>query len=270
MLLEDSEFKPEPILPRFFWRRSFAVFVDLFLVAILFTLLVAMIQPFVSFPLIAPSALHFTSCADVTESQRSLPVIQTMKLQSNETLSVSRCEISNMGLLRHSMLSVSAVKIQGNATFTRSVVYPVNDQNEFTVAFDTSPFLWLFAPAIFAAFTFYRRQTPGKTITSLQIVSIQGLVPQLGSLVKREYLRLWFFVVIGIVSIAQLLFFDQTNTPEEMAKSLDGLMVSSWPFALLVLVPILFLSPYLFSLLRWNGQMFYDKITGFVVKKVMK
>jgi uncharacterized RDD family membrane protein YckC len=256
-----------PTLPRYFWHRVFAFLIDYSLIVLASTFIVAAIQPLVSTPLWAPALVNLKSCTDVTESQKSSQVAAALKLNGDETLFATLCQVSNLGLLKQQVLTVGASSQYGKSNQTRAVFYPVDDKLQYAQTVDTTPLVWLICPAVFALWSIRFTATPGKKLAKLRIVPVDRAISTAPNMLRREYLRFFPQVAYAALTIIFSFFVSAPDSIEALATATQSLHPMSWQFIIPILAAFLLLAPYFYSFFRWRGKMVYDSIAGFEVIK---
>ncbi|TXI08391.1 MAG: hypothetical protein E6Q76_07230 [Rhizobium sp.] len=272
-----SDYQMASLPSRHFWRRLGAYFIDLVLCQVAFTLLFLAISMVAPWDLTLPS-LQKQQC-EPTASGPIIPKIEAeWPLQPGETRANQLCHISWLGSKGYSVLVSTVSSQEGSAISTRALTLPVDDNGNpidpgVTVR-PTSSVVLLLLPLAFALCSAKGRRTPGKRLTSLQVTTVENSALPFGLAAKREILKFLPLMLLAIVNLVSIFVLRPYLPPIEqlIQQARDSSFLSSSGFFALtgVLAPLLFvfgLVWWVFPLMIWRGQTFYDRFCDTMVVK---
>lgn len=254
------------------WRRLIALLIDYSLIYIMVPVAIALIQPNIETKIQVPSLINTQACELASELGIYEGTTEQMKHEKYQSQPAAKCRFSSNGFLEKNYLILRVGYVEGNGTYTKSISILVNSNLEAIPLFDLSPFLYTLVPLVFAVILFIFGNTPGKKILSLYLENQTKEKRTLVRYIKREYLRNFPIVGIGIYQILfGIIYHPPVDIETEIANIKSIILENSGAFtSLLVTISlvIIVILPYPLSLRRWNGIFFYDKATGFDVHKL--
>ncbi|MGV1788909.1 RDD family protein [Rhizobium sp. A37_96] len=278
MSFAASDHQMATLPPRRLWRRLGAYLIDIVIFQIAFTLLFLAISAVTPWDLTLPS-LQKRHCEITTSSGALVDKIEAeWPLQPGETRTNQLCRISWLGSKGYTVLVSEVTSQQGSTTSTRALSVPVNGSGDAidlnATVRPTSSIVLLLLPLAFALFTANGRRTPGKRLTSLRVITVENDTLPLGLAVKREILKLLPLTLLGVFNLASLLFLRPSMPPLEdlIQQARDASLLSASGFLALTgaLAPLLFVFTlvwWIFPLIVWRGQTFYDRLCDTLVVK---
>lgn len=258
--------------PRFFWRRAFAFLADMTLVSLLtFALLLPlhMLAP----NHVAPLKSLFTAkqCILLPEPPKAFAeTIPAGYFSDNGPIYFYQCRISAYFITESFVGAAFTVEREEGSmvTKTKRLTRITNERGEPLNALDPSDIV--IALFVMFGFAYFLRnkngQTPGKRIFGLQVVAESPEQPlSFKRYLARETLRNIFFVGQGLLTLIAFLSYQIGSNHAFFAAIIVvfadmGVFSALWIAFLATLVIWYFL-----PLLRWRGQMQYDRLTGFEV-----
>ncbi|MGR9193145.1 RDD family protein [Rhizobium leguminosarum] len=111
------------------------------------------------------------------------------------------------------------------------------------------------------------RRTVGKWILSIRVVTLEGAPPHLAKALKRELLKfLPWIALVGIESSVAVTA-SKPDLDAMIQAARDGTGATAISIAASVFLVILALLWWFLPLIRWRGQMFYDRFAGCEVRR---
>lgn len=263
--------------PRHFWRRLAAYLIDIIIFQIAFTFLFLALSTVTPWDVTLPF-LQKQQCNDTTSGPLIPKIEAEWPLQPGETRSNQLCRMSWLGSKGYNLFVSKVVSQQGSATSIRALSVPVDDNGNpidpsVTIR-PASSIVLLLLPLAFAYCSAGGRRTPGKRLLSLRVTTVEDGPVALGLAAKREIFKFLPFVLIAILNLVSLFLLRPSLPPIEqlIQQARDpNLFTASGIFALTgALAPMLFVFTliwWLYPLIVWRGQTFYDR---FCDTKVVK
>jgi uncharacterized RDD family membrane protein YckC len=259
--------------PRLFWRRVFAYLIDMAVFEVLFSMLlsvVALVIPLnVGMPL-----FQSTRCEQVDSGPLVEKVENEWPLKPGEKRQNQICHVTR--LIGQDTVFFETAVISGNpdggAFSSRSVSTPLG-QNGEPINPVSSPMGtlagFLLIPLAFAYFSANGRRTLGKKILSLRVTTIEGGSPNLSMEVKREFLK---FLPVILFAGASLVGAAIAATPDQSFETMiramrDGTAATTTPILASAVILIGTFLWWALPLVKWRGQMFYDRFCGCEVRR---
>lgn len=276
MSFAASDHQIASLPPRHFWRRAIAYGVDMIIFRIVFALLFFVLSTVTPWDMTLP--LLTSQRCDVTTTGPLIAKIEAeWPLQPGETRTNLLCHISWLGSNGYYVFRSQVVKQQGATTSARAVTISVNEKVEpVTSVIAVNPagdIVLLILPFVFAYCSTGGRRTLGKQLMSLRIRTVDNDAVTFGMATKREALKFMPLTLLAIVNLVNLL---QSVPPDMVDKLIQqardpNLFTTSGILALTgALMPTLFVFAliwWLFPLIIWRGQTFYDRLCDTKVVK---
>lgn len=262
----DKDSRPK----RHFWRRGGAFVVD-FLLAYAVAVVILMAVD-------AATGGHFyywggigtrTACNEAPPSPLLAQVDALSPLAPGWTRIAFFCEQGAIGGKTRHIIGVNDW-IQGdNLTRTSSFTIPVSDTgDQFDARLKLDPTA-LVAYAVMLGWAWAVGRSPGKRLLGLVVRPVASADEARTVRFRREVLRLGPLALFALVEVILVLagwwFVDTLPAHLRMMQ-----FVIDKIFILITLYTILalpFAAYYVLPLLRWRGQMFYDRLTGTMVER---
>ncbi len=263
--------------PRHFWRRLGAYLIDIIIFQIVFTFLFLAVSKVTPWDVTLPF-LQNQQCTETTSGPLIPKIEAEWPLQPGETRSNQLCHISWLGSKGYTVFVSKVVSQQGTGTSIRAVSVPVDDNGNpidpSVTMRPSSSIVLLLLPLAFAYASASGKRTPGKRLLSLRVTTVEDGPLALGLAAKREIFKFLPFVLIAIFNRVSLFLLPSSLPPFEqlIQQARDpNLFTASGLFALTgALAPMLFVFTliwWLYPLIVWRGQTFYDR---FCDTKVVK
>ncbi|AYG66522.1 MULTISPECIES: RDD family protein [unclassified Rhizobium] len=263
--------------PRHFWRRLGAYAIDIIIFQIAFALLFLVISAVTPWDLTLPFLLK-QQCEETTAGPLIPKVEAEWPLQPGETRSNQQCRISWLGSKGYTVFVSAVVSQHGSTTVKRAFSVPVDGNGNpidpnITVR-PSSSIVLLLLPFAFAYCSTRGRRTPGKRVTSLRVTTVENGALPFGLAAKREMLKFLPLILLAVFNLASL-FLSRLYLPpiEEMiqqARDINLLSASGFLAVTAALAPLLLVFAFiwwLFPLIIWRGQTFYDRFCDTMVVK---
>jgi uncharacterized RDD family membrane protein YckC len=261
-------------LPRYFWRRAFAYIIDGISIEIVFTILLYALA------LATPWNIGFSFFNSVTcEQPTTGPLVDKVEaqwpLKPGERRINQICRVNRPG--GHSpegYFTTSVVTTSGTSTYARSVSTQIDQNGNAINATGGAQLLsllpLLLVPLALAFFTANGRRTLGKRIMSLRVATVDGRPPTLAEATYREMLKFLPVIVVALIIVVDFLlqspvvadFDHMIAAMRDGAASPLGMSLSIYSF-----IFVAGLVWWLFPLILWRGQTFYDRLSGCKVLK---
>ncbi|WP_271025185.1 RDD family protein [Rhizobium sp. RCAM05973] len=263
--------------PRHFWRRLGAYLIDIIIFQIVFTLLFLALSSVTPWDLTLPF-LQKQQCNETTSGPLIPKIEAEWPLQTGDVRSNQLCRISWLGSKGYTVFVSKVASQQGTATSIRTFSVPVDDKgdpvNPSVTARPKSSVVLLILPLAFAYCSARARRTPGKRLLSLRVTTIEDGPLTLGLAVKREIFKFLPFVLIALFNLVSLFILRPFLPPIDqlIQQARDTSLLTADGFLALTgaLAPMLFVFTliwWLYPLIVWRGQTFYDR---FCDTKVVK
>lgn len=277
MSFAASDYQLASLPPRHFWRRLGAYLIDIVIFQICFTLLFLALSSVTPWDLTLPF-LQKQQCNETTSGPLIPKIEAEWPLQAGDVRSNQLCRISWLGSNGYTVFVSKVASKQGTATSIRTFSVPVDDKgdpvNPSVTARPTSSVVLLILPFAFAYCSARARRTPGKRLLSLRVTTIEDGPLTLGLAAKREMFKFLPFVLIAIFNLVSLFILPPFLPPIDqlIQQARDTSLLTADGFLALTgaLAPMLFVFTliwWLYPLIVWRGQTFYDR---FCDTKVVK
>ncbi|NTF42276.1 RDD family protein [Rhizobium rhizogenes] len=277
MSFAASDYQLASLPPRHFWRRLAAYAIDIILFQIVFTLLFLALSTVTPWDLTLPF-LQKQQCNETTTGPLVPKIEAEWPLQKGEVRSNQLCRISWLGSKGYVVFVSKVVSEQGATTSIRAFSTPVdnngNPVDPNVTARPTSSVVLLILPLAFAYCSARAKRTPGKRLLSLRVTTIEDGPMTLGLAAKREIFKFLPFVLVAVFNLVSLFILRPFQPPidqliqqarDASILTADGFLALTGALAPMLLVFALIW--WLFPLVIWRGQTFYDR---FCDTKVVK
>lgn len=277
MSFAASDHQKASLPPRHFWRRFGAYAIDIVIFQIAFVLLFLALSAVIPWDLTLPF-LREQQCQETTVGPLIPKIEAEWPLQPGETRSNQLCRISWLGSKGYTVFVSAAVSQRGPTTVKHAFSVPVDSNGNpidptITVR-PSSSIMLLLLPFAFAYCSTRGRRTPGKRVTSLRVMTIENGALPFGLAAKREVLKFLPLMLLATFDLASL-FLSRLYLPpiEEMiqqARDINPLSASDFLAVTGALTPLLLVFAliwWLFPLIIWRGQTFYDRFCDTMVVK---
>ena len=265
----DKDSRPK----RYFWRRLAAFVVDLLLAYVVAGVALTAID--------AATGGNFyywggiatrTACNEAPPSPLLDEVDAHFPLASSWSRAVIFCEQAALGGKTRHILGVNDWMQDGNLTKTSSFTIPVTEAgNQFDSTLKLDP-TTLVAYALMLGWAWAAGRSPGKRLLGLVVHPVASADETGPQRFRRELLRLGPLAMFSLVEVVVVLagwwFVDTLPAHLRLMHFVVGNL-----FLLVIVYTALalpFAVYYLFPILRWRGQMFYDRLAGTVVVRAME
>jgi uncharacterized RDD family membrane protein YckC len=261
-------------LPRYFWRRAFAYVIDIVVIAIVFNALlyaVALVSPWNT----GYSFFSSRVCEQVTTGLLVDKVEAQWPLNPGERRVNVICSVDRFnGHPPEKYFTTSVSTTSGKPIFTRSATTEIDDGGNAIntgIAVPFTSFLpFLVIPLTFAILSANGRRTVGKVTMSLRLMTLKNIPPTLQNATCREVFKLLPMFVFAVVFAGFFLLKspDLTNFDHNLAAARDitATQITSL-FWICGGIGIAGLVWWLFPLIFWRGQTFYDRLSACKVIK---
>jgi uncharacterized RDD family membrane protein YckC len=263
--------------PRHFWRRLGAYAVDIVIFQVAFTLLFLALSAVTPWDLTLP-LLQKQQCEEATSAPLVAKVEAEWPLQPGEVRSNQLCRISWLGSNGYTVFLSIVASQQGSAILKRAFSVPIDGNGNpvdpnITVR-PTSSIVLLLLPVAFALCSIGGGRTPGKRLTSLCVTTMEGGALPFGLAVKREIFKFLPLMLLATVNLVSLFLLPSYLPPIDqlIQQARDTNLLNAIGFFALTgaLAPLLFVFAliwWVFPLLVWRGQTFYDRFCDTMVVK---
>ncbi|MGG6897216.1 MULTISPECIES: RDD family protein [Rhizobium] len=276
MSFAASDHQTASLPPRHFWRRLGACLIDIIIFRIALIIIFLAISAVTSWDVALPY-LRNQRCEAIT-SGPLIPKVETdWPLQPGETRTNKLCQVSWLGSKGYKIFVSSVASQQGTTNWTHSVYLPVDDNGN---PLDTdvadrpsSNVALLILPFAFAYLSANGRRTLGKRLLSLRVKTTDNGTLPLGLAIKRELFKFLPVILPAILGLISLVLPPSMPTIEQLIQQVrdPNLFTAGGMLSLIgVLTPLLFVFAaiwWLYPLIVWHGQTFYDR---FCDTKVVK
>ena len=277
MSFAASDHQMAALPPRYFWRRAGAYLVDIVIFQIAFTLLFLALSAVTPWDLTLP-LLQKQQCDKATSGPLIAKLEAEWPLQAGEGRSNQLCHISWLGSNGYTVFVSAVASQQGSTTLKRAFSVPVdgngNPINPNVTARPTSSVVLLLLPLAFALCSAAGRRTVGKRLTSLCVSTVEGRPLPLALAAKREMFKFLPLILLAIVNLASLFLLPSYLPPIDqlIQQARDTNLLNTIGFFALTgaLAPLLFVFAlvwWIFPLIVWRGQTFYDRFCDTIVVK---
>ncbi len=259
-------------MPRFFWRRAFAFFIDLLVVAILFTVIAVGVNSVFKINLMAPGFVKSTYCkpADFISKERFEKIFPD---EPNVVRSQYICKYTTMGITSINLgLLMRQTSVDG-VGYNQKISLPIPSIDREILPMEyllLDTIMYLLAPLLFALMISRYGKTIGKRWMGLTVADISGKKPSLMTAIRREYIKGILFVLISLSGLYEL-FQSSGLSYEDIALSLGPLteMQLFNRFGVGIALAIGgFVVVFWFtfgSFIRWRDQTYWDRWSGLFV-----
>ncbi len=272
-----SDHQMASLPPRHFLRRAGAYLVDIVIFQIAFTLLFLALSAATPWDLTLP-LIQKQQCDEATSGPLVAKIDAEWPLQPGEVRSNQLCRISWLGSKGYTLFVSAVTSRQGAATFNRAFSIPVDDNgnpiNPNETARPTSSIMLLLLPFAFAFFSADDRRTPGKRLASLRVTTMEGGALPFGLAAKREMFKFLPLMLLAIVNLINLFLLpsylppiDQLIQQAREASLLNAVGFFALTGALAPMLLVFALIWWIFPLIVWRGQMFYDRFCDTMLVK---
>ena len=277
MSFAASDYQMTSLPPRHFWRRLAAYLIDIILFQIVFTVLFLALSTVTPWDMTLPF-LQKQQCNETTSGPLIPKIEAEWPLQSGEVRSNQLCRISWLGSKGYTVFVSKVASQQGTATSVRAFSVPVDDNGNpidpsVTVR-PTSSIVLLLLPFALAYCSANARRTPGKRFLSIRVTTTEDGALPLGSAAKREILKFLPLMLLAVFNLVSLFLLRPFLPPIDqlIQQARDTNLLSADGFFALTgaVAPMLFIFTliwWLYPLIVWRGQTFYDR---FCDTKVVK
>jgi len=263
------------IMPRYFWRRVFAYFIDLLMIALFFTVLAVAINSVFKTNLMAPSIVNSKYCkqANFLSKERFNKIFPE---EPGVTRNQIVCKITTMGITSYLEGILVWESKDDKSSFRKTLSLPIDSKGNRVEIFSLDPLMYLVAPLFFALLISRGGSTIGKRWMGLRVVDKLGEIPNLKTALKREYIKGAIFVLGSLSGFYEIYFSYGLQFEEagDSLKSLDSLISASGGFAVLIAIgAFIGLAIFWFtfgSFIRWRGQTYWDRWTRLFVNRKVK
>jgi uncharacterized RDD family membrane protein YckC len=254
----------QPVAKRYFWRRDFAFFLDLLLIAAIAGLLMIPVSALFGVDLGASNLIKRSTCVPAPQNW---PIFQEIQkewpLQPGQTRTNEHCHISIWGVQEYDLFFTRTMwssKQEGNSA---AVTYSSNRSMGIMVDKAGNPislaaypdFSILLMLAIFAFFTANGRRSPGKAMLGLRVTTLTGEPFGWPKAIVREGLKLLPFLGFFFIQLYQWLM--MVFRPVSIADMIK-IVTSDQFFVGLFAWPLFALIWWFGPFLIWRGQTWYD------------
>jgi hypothetical protein len=257
----------EHIRPRFFWRRLAATLID-YALASLFVVLAAhgLSRGDVAFE---PLGLELRSCGpDIDLAPETLIQIH-QAIAPERIAAIGVCRVSSFGLLEHRVISVVFdVSSAGAITRHKSLSFVLSADEKRVVPL--WPLDWAVLTVLIFVWSYVGIKTgasPGKAILGLRVAGLGAMTYRRRCI--REALRCLPWVIVSLGMVAWMVGWSATNRGD-LAPTLISMLhlldsgILAFPPALWVSLGVAILVAVLWyydwAMIRWRGQMRYDRM----------
>ncbi|OWV90400.1 RDD family protein [Rhizobium sp. R693] len=253
--------------PRLFWRRAFAYLIDMAIFEALLAVVALIVPLNFGMPL-----FESTQCGEVTSGPLVEKVEHEWPLKQGEKRENQLCRVTQfLGKERVFFRTTVITGKPDGGTFSSRSVSAALDQNGDPIdpVSDHAGTLagLLIVSVAFAYLGANGRRTLGKKLLSIRVVTVDGASPLWSKTLKREFLKfspLIAFVGIDLIGTATA----SDRSFETMIHTMrDGTAATSAPVLTAVGFLIAALLWWVLPLIRWKGQMFYDRFSGCEVRR---
>jgi uncharacterized RDD family membrane protein YckC len=257
------------IPPRHFWRRLFAFFIDVMSALLAFSLITLLLS---KLPLGIDPVPFFnsTSCETVTSGPMVTRVEGLWALKPGETRTNQICSLSRIRPDQR-LFVTSVSKQDGAATSTRFVSVLLDGSGvEVTEEPSGAVLLYNLGAIVLMAVIFAYQiskggSTLGKKLLSLKVTDIGSGFVELSQALKREILKMLPILVIAAIEVALFYLSEQpTMSLEEKINFAQniGATPTIRTYLPTILIGLVSLAWWVWPLVFWRGQTFYDRISN--------
>ncbi|MFK0163218.1 RDD family protein [Rhizobium sp. NPDC090279] len=277
MSFAASDNETASLPPRYFWRRAAAYLIDIIIFQIAFTLLFLALSAVTSWDLTLP-LLQRQQCEEATSGPLIAKVEAEWPLQPGDVRSNQLCRISWLGSKGYTVFVSVVASQQGSATVKHAFSVPVdgngNPVDPNVTVRPTSSVVLLLLPFAFALCSTGTRRTLGKRLTSLRVTTVESSALPFGLAAKREMFKFLPLMLLAVVNLVSLFLLPSYPHPIDqlIQQARDTNLLNSIGFFALTgaLAPLLFVFAliwWVFPLIIWRGQTFYDRFCDTMVVK---
>lgn len=263
--------------PRYFWRRLGAYAVDIIIFQIAFTLLFLALSAVTPWDLTLPF-LQKQQCEEATSGPLIPKIEAEWPLQPGEVRSNQLCRISWLGSKGYTVFVTIVTSQDGSATTRRAFSVPVdgngNPIDPNVTARPTSSIVLLLLPFAFALCSASGNRTPGKRLTKVRVATVEDGALPFTLAAKREVLKFLPLMLLAAFNLVSLYLLRPFLPPIDqlIQQARDTSLLSANGFFAVTgaLAPLLFVFAlvwWVFPLIAWRGQTFYDRFCDTMVVK---
>lgn len=251
---------------RFFPRRVAALIVDGLLFYAVVWALGLLLQPIIPIRVLIPSPFGGYVCQAAELNKNTSQAVTWLAPQYGETISLGDCTSSLFGLDERRMITVAAIRRDGNMRFTRSISYLSNSEQEPIPYIDLQVPMLILMPGIFAFILAKMGSTPGKALFKLAVRNRDNSRANMRQYFIREYLKnLPVIILAGLTLAVTPIVLFPVDYPR-LAERVQG--GAATPLLILSgVIAVIGIAVFLVSFFRWRGAMFYDHFAGVEVVK---
>ena len=270
--MENSEFDQTNLQPaRFFWRRVFAYFIDMLIVAALFSVLALSLNAVFDTKFMAPSLAKSKTCEpENTVSREQLGNIFPDEPGLRRSQFV--CRYTTMGITSMDLVVLIRETNKDGVNYRQKISLPLDRNVSLIESFILDSMMYLVGPLFFALLLSRSGKTIGKRWMGLRVQGSNGSVPVLRRTIFREYVKsapLWLFAISSAYEGYQLTGLGFEAAAQTLGPLTEMLVLNEINAILLVgfglsIVVFWFMFG---SFIRWRGQAYWDRWTGLQVIK---
>lgn len=256
---------------RLFRVRALAFLIDLLIYYFAAAALAVVIALFLPIQVLVPSIINANVCRDL-QIERDDPVIVALQAPADAIIFKKHCVYRQMFINRVDLHAIGyAGTVDGNR-MSMNVSYPVDEHGDVVPIIDFGYLGAFLLPFVTAFFLASRGATPGKSMFYLRVQTGERTNPSYRRGVARELIRFAPFVITGVFGLPAT-WTTLNASPVEMAEALASADLTPLfsPIQILVLILAVFGAIFWFwfgSFIRWNGQAYWDRVTGLYVYDV--
>ncbi|MDF2370875.1 MAG: RDD family protein [Rhizobiaceae bacterium] len=261
---------------RFFWRRAVAFIIDLLLLGLIVTVFAALLNIFAGTNIVAPGLIKSSRCVEA-EHFSAEKMNTFFPLVENSEHFQRQCEITHFFVTSYRVAVVGMIVKNGDSSFSRHVSYGVDPAGNPTRIFDLGNFIYFFAPFLFAYGLYRRKATWGKSLMSVCVVDERKNAPTFKNALTREGVKFAPLILFSLYNIyMQLAVQSDAATSDAVVEQLVDMLrtllgtsqQNTWILiAASVVFGVVALWFYFGSFIRWNGQAYWDRLTGLYVMR---
>ncbi|AGS20617.1 RDD family protein [Rhizobium etli] len=253
--------------PRLFWRRAFAFLIDMTIFEMLLAAVALVIPLNFGMPL-----FQSTHCGEVTSGPLVEKVEREWPLKPGETRVNQICQITDFLGPQSTSFRTTVVTSNpdgGSASWrTVSVGLDKNGDPIEGLEDPIGPLVGvLLASLAFALFNANDRRTPGKRILAIRVVTVEGASPQFGKALNRELLKFAPWIAFVGVDTIEAATASHQSLDAMIQTMRNGDAPTTIPVLISVVLAVFALLWWFLPLIRWRGQMLYDRFAGCGVRR---
>ncbi|MEB3046649.1 RDD family protein [Rhizobium mulingense] len=252
--------------PRLFWRRVFAYLIDMTFLEFLLASVALIIPLNFGIPL-----FESTQCGEAASGPLVEKVEREWPLKLGETRVNQICRSTQYWGQESTFFQTTVItgNSGGQSVSWRVLSVALDENGELAhgTADLIGPLVGVFLVLLaFAFLTANGRRTPSKWISSIRVVTTEGASPHLSEALKRELLKFspWIAFVASDSIVAAIA--SNQSLDDMIRAARDGTAAAITPILIGASLFIPALLWWLLPLIRWRGQMFYDRFAGCEVR----